>query len=224
MTDPQQTISIADGEVLHLTQPGQRSTAIHELVGRVLPRINGEVVWADAADHAVPAALAEHADHPRRLDRIQIARGFTAYQHHEIIRELPRIVDSSTGLIVVPAVACLYRDDDVPGYDAERYLVATVRILEAVAETFDVPVLVSTATGTPPDFEIPIQLAADRSITCERTGLGFRFDGDGIETTVYWADGWWQTTIPYWVDLCGAVSNPRVEDLVEQGAALPMEG
>jgi hypothetical protein len=223
MADPQHTLSIDAGEILHLEQPGQRSTAIHELVGRVIPQINGEVVWVDAADHAVPAALAEHADHPRRLDRIQVARGFTAYQHHEIVRTLPRVVDGSTGLVVVPAATCLYRDDDVPDHDAERYIGATVRVLEAVAETFDVPVLVSTAAGTPLDFQIPITLAADRSIQCERTGLGFRFDGDGIETTVYWADGWWQTTIPYWVELCGAVGHARIEKLVDRGAALPME-
>jgi hypothetical protein len=38
---PQQTISIADGELPRLKHPGHRSTAIHERVGRVNPRING---------------------------------------------------------------------------------------------------------------------------------------------------------------------------------------
>jgi len=32
-----------------------------------------------------------------------------------------------------------------------------------------------------------------------------------FETTVYWQDGYWQTTVPYWVELLGAVEDKSAE-------------
>ena len=47
--------------------------------------------------------------------------------------------------------------------------------------------------------------AADRTVACERTRAGLRFDGPGVQTTAYRDAGGWQTTIPYWVALFGCV-------------------
>lgn len=47
----------------------------------------------------------------------------------------------------------------------------------------------------------------NRYIRCEQTGVGYRFEGSDIETTVYWQEGAWQTTIPYWVELVSVVGD-----------------
>lgn len=33
--------------------------------------------------------------------------------------------------------------------------------------------------------------------------MGYRYEGEDFEMTVYWQDGYWQTNIPYW----GAVTG-----------------
>jgi hypothetical protein len=40
-------------------------------------------------------------------------------------------------------------------------------------------------------------------VDCESTSQGLHYAAEDFETTVYVADGYWQTTIPYWVDLFG---------------------
>jgi hypothetical protein len=41
----------------------------------------------------------------------------------------------------------------------------------------------------------------------EATDLGYRVVGEEFETTVYWDETGWQTTIPYWVELFGMVEE-----------------
>ena len=44
-------------------------------------------------------------------------------------------------------------------------------------------------------------------LACERSRMGLRYAGADFETQVYVEDGFWQTTIPYWVDLLGVASD-----------------
>jgi len=67
----------------------------------------------------------------------------------------------------------------------------------------------------------PVADRADCEIRCERTDLGYRFEGPGVETTVYVGDGYWQTTIPYWVDLLGAVEDERAVALAADERDVP---
>jgi hypothetical protein len=54
--------------------------------------------------------------------------------------------------------------------------------------------------------------------------MGYRFEGDDVETTVYWQDGAWQTTIPYWVELVGAVDETSGITLDPQTTRFAVEG
>jgi len=179
--------------------------------------------WVDARNVASTYTLYDLVNSPRRLRRLRVARAFTAYQHHALGRRVVERVDGRTGLLVAPNVASLYRDDDVPRYRRERLLDSTVRTFAALADARGIPTLLSVPTGRDPG---PAADHADREIRCERTRMGYRFEGPGVETTVYWADGHWQTTIPYWVELLGvapesdgpsvASGGPPSADPVEQ--------
>jgi len=43
---------------------------------------DGPAFWVDANGHATTATLAQISPSQRLLDRIHVARGFTAYQHY----------------------------------------------------------------------------------------------------------------------------------------------
>ena len=190
----------------HLQVPHPRSTALHQVVVRELGERDGPVYWLDARNEACSYVLYELAAHHRLLDPVRVARAFTAYQHHTLVRQLVRRTDGRTAMLVVPNVASLYEDDDVPAYEREDLLAAALTMLREVAATHDVPVLVTSAAAGS-DTRATVEAAADHVVTAERTRMGLRFDGDAGETTVYVADGYWQTTIPYWVDLFGSVAT-----------------
>jgi|APHM01.1.fsa_nt_gi hypothetical protein len=53
----------------------------------------------------------------------------------------------------------------------------------------------------------------------QRLVLGADCDGETLGSTPgYWHRGWWQTTIPYWVELCGAVDATDPVEAVQPPA------
>jgi len=181
------------------------STALHQLALDTVQQVDGVAYWVDARNTSSSYTLHEVAPHRRLLQRIRLARGFTAYQHFMLIRRVVNRASARTGCIVVPDLASLYRDDDVPDYEATAMLDAVLAALSEVADVYDIPVLVTDAAGDGLTEQVTSEVAT--SYECEQTGMGHRFVGEDYETTVYWEDGYWQTTIPYWVDLLGVAEE-----------------
>lgn len=207
-----------DSGVTHLSQPSARSTALHRLVVNELAE-PGTTDWVDARNTASTYTLYELAPSERRLDQLRIARAFTAYQHYELARQTVQRASARTHLLVFPNLASLYRDDDVPGHEATALLGSVVQGLTSLAEDRDLRVLVTTQGDD--DLATLVRDAADHTIEAERTGQGLRYTAPEFETTVYWAEGYWQTTIPYWVELYGAVGETET---VAAAEAFGIEG
>ncbi len=203
----QDALPSLDPGLTHLRSPHPRSTALHRLVVNELRDREGPVYWLDVRNVAATYPLYELAPHHSLLDGIQVARAFTAYQHHSLARQVVRTASPRTAMVVAPNVGSLYEDDDVPDYEQDDLYAATATVLGEVGKTHGFPVLVTTdASGA----ALPPAVADAASVVeCVQTRMGLRYAAEDFETTVYVEDGYWQTTIPYWVDLFGAVDAPR---------------
>lgn len=180
---------------------GDAPAALYHVVGRRLAEAGGPAYWLDARNAAAPGAIRPHA--PERADRsLEIARAFTGYQHYELVRSLPQVVSPETTLVVVPNLVSLYAEDDVPEYEADEMLDATLQIVSALADAVDAPVVLTAST-----HRDRVRAVADRTLEAERTRAGLRIEGESFRTDLYWDDWGFQTTIPYWVDLLGAVDE-----------------
>lgn len=210
-----------DPGVTLLRRPSPRDGVLHRLVVATLGRHEGRALWVDSRNEASTAALYD-ADPPgRTLSGLRIARAFTAYQHHELVRSLPERATSRTTLVVVPRLPSLYRDPDVPDAETDRLLDATLAVLAELAEALDLRVLV-TADGPDDGLTDRVRSVAADEIVARRTKMGLAFEGDGVRSDVYWHDDWWQTTIPYWVELCG-VAPDETEALASGGPVGPLQ-
>ncbi|WP_248518163.1 hypothetical protein [Salinarchaeum laminariae] len=192
-----------------LLETDDAPTALYRLVGRHLADAttdtDGPAYWLDARNTASPATIREHA--PGSATRsIRVARAFTGYQHYEFVRALPGRVAPGASLIVVPNVGALYAEDDVPESEADAMVDVTCSLLAAVANGFDVPVLI---TAPAPTYREQIRAVADHTLTAERTRAGLRVEGADFQTDLYLDDWGYQTTIPYWVDLLGEATTAR---------------
>jgi hypothetical protein len=198
---------------------GGNRNALAALVLAQMDRADGVARWVDARNHVSTHALTEGARRPRVLDRVLVARAFTAHQHHSLVRQLVADAARPTALVVAPVVDDLYTDDDLLAGEADRLREATLSTLRALAEACDVPVLV---TASDPEC---VAEYADETVEVEETRFGPRFEGAGGETTAYWTRGGWQTTVPYWVDIYGAAealgAAETVEAEVEPAPTLP---
>lgn len=201
---------------------------IHSLVLDELLVSDGPAFWVDANGYATTTSLARLAPSMRLLDRIHVARGFTAYQHYGAVSGVPDAVkrsirtatraeddthpesggdsdgDGTPSVLVAPAIDAPYRNEDALGEDhAETLLTRSLAELTAIADAYDVPVLL-TRTGRCPQTT-PIDRVAAQHLTCESTRMGPRFVGEDFETLVYpIEDGqYYQTTFAYWRQLLG---------------------
>ena len=192
--------------------------ALYRVVGRHLADRRGPAYWVDAGNRAAPTVLYDHL--PRRACRsIRVARAFTGYQHYELVRSLPGKVRANASLVVAPRLARPYAAEDVPEYEADAMFGAVLELLDGVATAVDVPVLV-TAEADP--YAADVRRAADGRLDATTTDAGLRVDGDGFRTDVY-VDRWGvQTTIPYWVDLLGAVGERSLADVPPAPAEVPV--
>ena len=191
---------------------------------------DGPAFWVDANGHATTTTFARIAPSRRLLDRVQVTRGFTAYQHYGAVCDLPDVVNRSirdaTGtigphsrrsresedasphtpsLIVAPAVDARYRAEDALGEaHAETLQARTLARLATYADGYDVPVLLTRSETDA--FSAPIATATDHHLECTQTRLGPRFDGEDFETLVYPVEdgAYYQTTFAYWEQVLDA--------------------
>ncbi|UHQ96233.1 hypothetical protein [Natrinema halophilum] len=110
---------------------------------------------------------------------------------------------NDVGLIVVPAVDGLYRDDDLDGTEAERMVVSALARLAAAARQYECLVLISKARDD--EFAAPIDNFVDERIQCLETDEGARFIGGEFESLVYpVGNGMVQTTLAFWNEILEA--------------------
>ena len=198
-----------DPGVTLLSHPDRDLGALHSLVLDHLLVTGGTALWIDAANRGPSQLLARIAPSPRVLDRVRIARGFTAYQHAAIVEHAAEHLDADTGMIVAPVLDRPYRED-VRGVEPRALLLRTVARLASYAREHDLTVLV---TRTAADrLGAPVAATADAVIEVERTRLGHRFVGADFETLVYpgVAPGQLQTTLAFWEGVLAA-RQPRHE-------------
>jgi hypothetical protein len=221
--------SLTGGIILLDIDGGRGVPILQSLVLDHLLRHDGPSFWVDANGHATTTTLAQIAPSRRILDRINVARGFTPFQHYAAVCDVPTAVDQSLrgsiadaetdsyhsspedtsqytpSLIVVPAVDAQYRGTDtLSDTHAETLQARTLAQLSAYADGYEIPVLVTRSQRD--GFTTPVETAADHHIQCEQTRMGPRFVGDDFETLVYPVDdgAYYQTTFAYWRQLLAA--------------------
>jgi hypothetical protein len=193
-----------DSGVTLLEYSSAVDTVIHALAVDHLLLSGGDAVWIDPGTHAQTGPLTELAPSNRILDRTQIARGFTPFQHLDLLRSLPDLCTNDTSLVIVPDIDRYYRDESLFADEGKEMLLSGIASLGAVAREDDVPVLLTQTTED--TFTEPIRTAADQLLTCEQTPFGPRFQTPDDETLVYPVEGgrWVQTTLSFWTDILAA--------------------
>ncbi len=223
--------SLGDGITLLDVEGGRGVPILQSLVLDHLLLNDGPAFWVDANGHATTTTLTQIAPSQRLLNRIHVARGFTAYQHYGAICDLPSAVNKSIqmsttdaraasrgasdrdedtsphtpALIVAPAVDAQYRADDTLGEThAETLQARTLAQLATYAEGYDIPVLVTRNERN--EFTESVATVADHHLECEQTRMGPRVVGEDFETLVYPVDdgAYYQTTFAYWRQLLAA--------------------
>ena len=179
----------------------------------------GTAYWVDTTGHARTDTLARLAPSARMLNRIQVARGFTAYQHAALVYRVTELITPDTPLVVAPAIDAMYRDNDY-GVDGAAMLRNAIATLTARCRETDTPLVVTCYCRDA--FSEPVAQHIDETIRCEQTRFGPRFVGEEFETLVYpCGDGFVQTTLAFWrqvLERRATVTSPTQPEVLAHGA------
>ncbi|WP_066418706.1 hypothetical protein [Halorubrum aethiopicum] len=173
------------------------------LLDRVLAG-DGRAFWVDGANRANTTRLRDLAPADRVLNRIEVARGFTAHQHTSLLDRLAGRLTAreSPSVVVATGLDGMYRTADISAELAEQLFIRAIASVARIARVHDVPVLVTRCRKD--DFSRPLRRAAATHLQCRATPFGPRFKdtAGGEETLVYHTgDGWMQTTLAYWQEV-----------------------
>ena len=188
--------TLGDGVTLLETTDGA-TEALQSLVLDEVLLGNGPATWVDTHGRGTTRPLARIAPSMRVLERIDIARAFTPWQHLGLLRDIGDAASEATGLVVLPAFDGFYRSDDVSDAAGERLLAEGVSLVADLVDERDLSVLLTRVRED--ELSAPLARLADEVVECERTRFGPRFVGDEFETLVYdVGSGVVQTTLAFW--------------------------
>lgn len=197
-TDPTEVPALPQLEpgITLLKRRGQTKGALHSLVLDHLLLSGNEAQWIDAQNNATTTLFAKIAPSQRVLDRVNVARGFTAFQHYSLVEALPETLTNHTSLVVVPSVDWFYDSDDLCRGEGEEMLTDALEILDEVAAANNLPVLLTRNSKHGVGERIDGYYSAE--LECVETRFGPRFTGEDVETLVFECHGGVQTTFAFW--------------------------
>lgn len=185
-------------QIALLDRENRTDGALQALVVDHVLSNDGNAIWIDARDNASTHALSNVAPHPRILNRVDVARSFTPYQHYAAVEHLADTTHlAEASLLVLPDVDWLYCSDEYDTQETRDLFGQTQATLQTIHRTTDTPVLLTQSTNNAP----AINTLVDDRITYETTPFGPRFSSQDFETLVYYGDGYIQTTIKYWREI-----------------------
>ncbi len=180
-------------EGVNLLRPDkQKKEALASLVLDYLIRNKGKTVWIDSCNYASTHLMHRLTPDPRLLDKIEVARAFTPYQHFSLIENLIDKIDRDTSLVVAPVFDYLYSDS--ARWEGKKMAMSAIEYIDDVVDQYNIPVLL-TESGT---YTSIIKDYIEETIECRTTSMGARFLGSNFETLVYPKNGGIQTTLELW--------------------------
>lgn len=207
-----------DPGITLLSMDERATGALQSLVLDHLLLNPGEAYWVDARNNAVTTTLSQVAPSMRILDRIQVARAFTAFQHHSIVADLADVIDTSPSIIVLPDVDWFYTGDDLARGEGTRMLEDVFGMLTDIAAELQVPVVVSSAADG--EAGEPLPTAAETVIECTLTQFGPRFSGSEFETLMFDCGTGVQTTLAFWRRILHARHPQQISESAPEVSAI----
>lgn len=157
-----------------------------ELTGR-----RASAVWIDTGNEASTYALGSFSQD--LLEKVEIGRAFTPYQHHSLVHQIDEFISEDTEILVLPNVSMLYRE--LSDWEAEELFRETWEKVIELQEEHELKILVSMEGDFGP--HCLIHRDVEKRIEVEETGRGWMYSGSFDQ--MFFRDGaCLQTTMNYW--------------------------
>ncbi|MGE4274649.1 MAG: hypothetical protein AB7E27_01145 [Candidatus Methanomethylophilaceae archaeon] len=126
---------------------------VHSLCSRASVR-GAPVYWVDGGNvldpHRLSRMMRRQGGNPRlALEWVHVSRAFTAHQMSTIVEERLETVirENGRGMVLLPRLSSPYLDEDMDRSEAQHLLRSSMRCLQGLSRSLQVPVAVSAYSG-----------------------------------------------------------------------------
>ncbi len=177
---------------INLLKTGGYTETIQALVINNLIISEEEALWIDTGNQCSTYMMSHLTPADDILENIKVARAFTPYQHHELVRNLSKAISSDTNLLVLPLLDHLYHKKISDEKERSKMLRDMVSYIKEITIKEELTTVI-TAEKT-----LLISDVVDQEIECKRTRHGIMFSTDCFTTISYTGPGYIQTTLKLW--------------------------
>ena len=149
---------------------------------KYLADTHGKILWIDSSNQANTHYFESR---PELLDKIYIARAFTALQHQQLCKNI-----GEYDLIVAPEIDKLYEENSL-------YRTEAIELFENMLEGLKGKILYSTSA----EIGFRAEKKADNRVKVEETSQGLKFSQKDRQTQVYSDTKGVQTTVPFYEEV-----------------------
>lgn len=186
---------------INLVKKPEETPVLQALTAKALAGKDAKAVWADVKNEASTYALA--GQRPDLLERVEVGRAFTPFQHHRLIHELEEFIYPDTELLVAPHFPLLYLEGSTNQWESEELFEESWKELKRLQKRHGLKVLV-TLPDSGSQLCLKVEVDSEKVIEVEETSSGWKYSSENFETKAYRRTSKiFQTTMRLWEDVEG---------------------
>lgn len=167
---------------------------LQSLIARNLD--TGKALWVDSGNSSSTYALSSIGGE-KLLEKVEIGRAFTVFQHYQMICELEKYIESDTELLVFSNLTLLYDEGGANDYESRELFEELLDKIESIIEGQNLKVLIDLPS-VDSELNLLVRKKAEKIVKVEQNSKGLRYSSDEFETSFYKDSSSVQTALPYW--------------------------
>lgn len=168
------------------------------ILGQHLTNTTEKAIWIDSGNEASTYALSS-AGSPELLERVQIGRAFTAFQHYHIVNRIEEFLEPETGYIILPNIDQQYKTGNISENEMKDLFLDLLYKIESIkSERPEIKILYSLFDESPHEINSELRQVTDNSIEIKKNSQGLKSNSKGKDRLYYKKQGCIQTTISFW--------------------------
>lgn len=177
-----------------IVHKGDKYSVLHKITAQITGKHGYNALWIDTENHGSSYQLAAAGDQ-EILEKVEIARAFTTYQHYTLVQRIDDYINTDTELVLLPSIDGLYETGQLGEEESQELLKQSLNHLKKLAENKDLEIAVTVSKAGKGEYHELVREKSVKKIEAEKHLL----DEELVEESGY---GYrvLQTRIPDWIE------------------------
>ncbi len=177
-----------------IVHKGDKDSVLHNITAQKTGKHGYKALWIDTENHGSSYQLAA-AGNQEVLDKVEIARAFTTYQHYTLVQRIDEYIKPDTELILLPSIDGLYETGQLNEDESRELLKQSLNHLNNLAENKNLEIAATLSKKGKGEYHGLVETKSVKKVEADSQMLG----KDLVEESGY---GYrvLQTRIPDWIE------------------------